>query len=283
MSRIMVTGSDGQLGRDLSRCVVDQGHELVAVGHGGPPGLELTRRPSIEAAILGSRPDLVIHAAGWTAVDACEGDPDRADAVNGTGTLWISEAAQRARAHVVYVSSDYVFDGTATRPYQESDSPCPLQAYGRSKLKGETSLGQGHTVVRTSWLAGHHGSNVIKHVLSHPGQDLAFVDDQRGNPTFSFDLAPALIELGLERASGTFHVTNGTTMSWFELVRDVLVRAGRDPGKARPISTAELTPKRAALRPAYSALANIRGEALGLSPLASFDQSLARLVKDLTI
>lgn len=226
------------------------------------------------------QPDVVVHCAAWTAVDACEGDPERAFAVNTMGTRHVAEAARRQGAHVVYVSTDYVFDGSAERPYVEWDAPNPQSVYGRSKLGGERELDPSSTVVRTSWVCGYHGSNMVRTVIRLAGRPgpLRFVDDQRGSPTFTADLAAALAVVARQRMPGTFHLTNHGVTTWFGLARAVLEAAGHDPARVEPIATAELDPPRPARRPANSVLDNAAWRALGMAALPEWEDALHRLV-----
>jgi dTDP-4-dehydrorhamnose reductase len=226
------------------------------------------------------RPDVVVHAAALTAVDACELDPDRAFAANALGTRNVAEAARRVGAHLVYVSTDYVFDGTATRPYVEWDEPRPLSVYGRSKLGGERECPPEATVVRTSWVSGFSGTNMVKTALRLAEGDgpLRFVDDQHGSPTFTADLAAAIVTLAMDRRPGTFHVTNGGETTWYGFVRAVLAAAGHDPGRVRPCATADLVPPRPAPRPANSVLDNAALRLAGMPLLPDWQDGLERLV-----
>jgi dTDP-4-dehydrorhamnose reductase len=294
--RVLVTGAGGQLGTD----VVDALSGRVPIGgRSGDPAtgrlgvrspcevtaadhalLDVADRGAVQTIVEGVRPHVVVHGAAWTAVDACEGDPDRAYAVNALGTRHVAEAARRVGAHVVYVSTDYVFDGTSTRPYLEWDPPHPMSVYGASKLAGETELDPGSTVVRTSWVCGAHGANMVKTVLRLAAGTgpMRFVDDQWGSPTFTADLAGVLAVLATERLPGTFHVTNSGVTSWFGFARAVLEVAGHDPGRIEPIATADLDPPRPAPRPANSALDNAALRLMGMAPLPPWRDALERLV-----
>jgi dTDP-4-dehydrorhamnose reductase len=201
--------------------------------------------------------------------------------VNAIGTRNVAEAAALVGAHMAYVSTDYVFDGTAHRPYRESDTPCPTSVYGASKLAGERECRPGSTIVRTSWLCGAHGANMVVTALRLADEgdgELQFVDDQHGSPTFTADLAPAVVTLGLDRRPGLFHVTNGGATTWCGFVRRVLAEAGADPERVRPISTAALDPPRPAPRPANSVLDNMSLRLSGLPSLPEWQDGLARLV-----
>lgn len=238
----------------------------------------------VQAAIATTRPDAVINCAAWTAVDACESDPDRAMLANALSVRWLREACDAVGAHLVTVSTDYVFDGTKDTPYVEWDDPAPTSVYGRSKLAGEREAGPDAAVVRTSWVCGEHGANMVATVLRLlPERDsLSFVDDQRGHPTFTADLAPALRRLAIERRTGIHHLTNAGAVSWFEFVRGIVTLAGRDPDMVKPIRTADLDPPRPAPRPANSVLDNAVWRLAGLPPLRDHREPLAELVSALT-
>ncbi len=249
--------------------------------------LDVTSRDEVLAAITSVRPDVVYHCAAWTAVDACEGDPDHALACNGLAVRWVAEACARVDAHLVHVSTDYVFDGTLDRPYHEWDETNPASVYGITKLIGEqeaAALGTRAAIVRTSWVCGEYGNNMVKTVLRLLGEHetLGFVDDQIGHPTFTADLAPALRRLALDRRSGVHHLTNQTPASWFGFVREIAAAAGQDPERVRPITTADLQPPRPAPRPANSVLDNAVARMGGLPMLRDFREPLAELVARLT-
>jgi dTDP-4-dehydrorhamnose reductase len=261
-------------------------YEVVAPTHAQ---LDVGDRDQVLAGITQLTPDLIIHCAAWTAVDACEADPERAWRVNALACRHLAEAAALTDAHLVAVSTDYVFDGTQPDPYVEWDDPNPLSVYGRSKLGGEEEVRRllpTATIVRTSWLCGPHSQNMVKTVLGLATEDadrpLRFVNDQRGCPTFTDDLAPALVQLGVARRPGLFHVTNQGSATWFDLAREILKAAGRDQDRVEPISTAELDPPRPALRPANSVLDNAALRLSGLPLLPDYHEALERSVKALT-
>jgi dTDP-4-dehydrorhamnose reductase len=299
--RILITGAYGQLGRDLTDAlagrVPDGGRRCALLGpEGHREGLSHevlgtdidTMRVDERDAVLQTfhefRPELVLHGGALTAVDLCESEVDTAFAVNGIGTRNVAEAAALVGAHVVYVSTDYVFDGTATRPYREWDPPCPVSVYGASKLAGERELSPGSTIVRTSWVCGAHGKNMVATALglAEGEGELRFVNDQHGSPTFTADLAPAIITLGLDRRPGVFHVTNSGATTWWGLVRAVLAAVGADPERVSPISTAQLDAERyPAPRPANSVLDNMALRLSGLPLLPDWQDGLSRLVRAL--
>jgi dTDP-4-dehydrorhamnose reductase len=228
-------------------------------------------------------PHVVIHAAAYTAVDDCERSPDRAFAVNALGTRHVAKAAEKIGAYMLYVSTDYVFDGEATRPYRETDPTNPISVYGASKLAGEHECSDQHAVVRTSWLCGVHGSNFVRTVLRLAGSPdlLRFVDDQRGCPTFTADLADVLVGLALDRVPGCFHATNQGEATWFEFARAVLEYGGHDPSRVLPITTAQLDPPRAAARPKYSVLDNAALREAGWDFMAPWQDGLERMIRAL--
>lgn len=277
--RVLVTGAGGQVGTELVAAL--DHHEVVGLTHGD---LDVGDRAAVHAAVAAAAPDAVAHAAAWTAVDACEGDPDRAYRVNALGTRFVAEAARDAGAHLVYVSTDYVFDGTKADPYLEWDPPSPRSVYGRSKLGGEHEVDATGTVVRTSWVCGRHGANMVKTILRLAAGDgpLRFVADQRGHPTFADDLAAMIVRLVEERRTGTFHVTNQGAVSWFEFAGAVLAAAGHDTARLEPIATADLDPPRPAPRPANSMLDNAALRLSSIDALDHFEVPLRRLVAQLT-
>jgi dTDP-4-dehydrorhamnose reductase len=280
--RVLVTGAGGQLGHDVASVCEAAGDEVVAAGHAD---LDVGDRDAVFQAITALRPDAVLHVGAWTAVDACEGDPDRAYRVNALGTRWVADASRQVGAYLAYVSTDYVFDGTKADPYVEWDATNPQSVYGRSKLGGEDEVrahAPGAAVVRTSWVCGEHGHNMVKTVLGLADRpELAFVDDQRGCPTFTADLAVALRRLAASRLTGTFHVTNQGAVSWYEFVGDILELAGHDRAKVRPIKTSDLDPPRPAPRPANSVLDNAALRLSGLPLLPPYQESLEALLKRL--
>lgn len=278
--RILVTGHRGQLGTELMALLAGSHHEFHGVDL---PEVDLADRSMTLALVTSYEPDVILHGAAFTAVDAAESDPDTAYRANALATRFLAEGARMVGAHVVYVSTDYVFDGTKDGPYLEWDTPNPQSVYGRSKLAGETEIDPGWAIARTSWVCSAHGSNMVKTVLRVAAErdELAFVDDQIGCPTFASDLAAMVLRLGVERRAGIHHVTNQGAVSWYEFVREILIAAGDSPDRVRPISTAELHPPRPAPRPANSVLDNFALRHAGLPLLPDFRETLARVVAQL--
>ena len=280
--RVLITGAGGQLGTDLARVCSDAGDDVIALDRAA---LDVGDRDAVLGAVSTMHPDVVVNCAAWTAVDACESDPLRAQRDNADAVRWLREACDAAGAHLVQVSTDYVFDGELGRPYVETDTPNPQSVYGRSKLAGEHAAGDAATIVRTSWVCGAGGGgNMVKTVLRlvETHDALAFVDDQRGCPTFTADLARIVRRLADERRAGVFHVTNQGAVSWYEFVRDIVAEAGRDPEMVRPIATADLDPPRPAPRPANSVLDHAALREAGIPPLRHYREPLAELVAELS-
>jgi dTDP-4-dehydrorhamnose reductase len=279
--KVLVTGAGGQVGHEIVTAFAD--HEVIACNH---TTLDITDRDMVLAAVTTVQPDAIVHAAAWTAVDACEDDPDRAFRVNALGTRHVTEGARRVGAHLCTFSTDYVFDGTKPSPYVEWDTPDPQSVYGRSKLASEheAAAWTETTIVRISWVCGQHGSNMVKTILRLAGEHdtLRFVDDQRGHPTFADDAATVVRRLVVDRRPGCFHVTNQGAVSWYEFARAVLESAGADPDRVEPITTADLDPPRPAPRPANSVLDNAALRASGIPLLPDYRTALDRLVGTLT-
>lgn len=282
--RVLVTGAGGQLGREVAEVVQSEPHhQLLALGRSD---LDIADRERVLQVVGEWEPDLVVNPAAFTLVDACEAEKAKAWAVNAWGARNVAEGARMVGAHLVHVSTDYVFDGTGLDPYVEWDRPNPMSVYGRSKLGGEEEVRQlcpSATVARASWVCGRYGANMVKVVLrlAQGEAPLRFVDDQRGCPTFADDLAGALLRLGLARLPGTFHVTNQGPTTWYGFARDVLAAAGHDPARVEPISTAQLVPPRPAARPANSVLENAALRLAGFPLLPDYHEALDRTVKSL--
>jgi dTDP-4-dehydrorhamnose reductase len=273
--RVLVTGAGGQLGHDLMKAFAQD--EVVGLTHAE---LDVTSEPAVVAAVRDHAPDLVVHAAAFTKVDICEADPETAWRVNALGSWWVARACALAEAAMVYLSTDYVFDGTADRPYTEFDPVRPASVYGRSKEAGEQLVREtlpAHYIVRTSWLQGPHGANFTKTMLRLAGEHgtVRVVDDQTGSPTFTFDLAPAIRQLAVTGRHGTYHLTNAGHCTWFAFAQAIFGEAGLDV-TCTPISTAVFGAP--APRPAFSVLDNLKARLVGLEPLPHWRASLKRLI-----
>jgi dTDP-4-dehydrorhamnose reductase len=254
--RILVTGAGGMLGRALGERLRGT-HTLFLWGR---EEADLTDEAQVRTAAKGIAFDAIVHAAAMTNVDGCESDPAEALRVNRDATRHVADLARERGVVFVYVSTDYVFDGTKRSPYLEEDPTGPINAYGRSKLEGERAAidsGARALTVRTSWLFGPGGKNFVDTIASklERGESLRVVDDQKGSPTYSRDLAHA-IELLLRRGSlGTVHATNAGATTWYGLARRIAADLGSD-APITPVTTEEFP--RPAPRPQYSVLSGAR-------------------------
>lgn len=285
--RVLVTGAGGQLGLDVVDHCREVGDDVVALTHAD---LDVTVEPDVVAAVRDHVPDVVVHTAAWTDVDGCEQDPERAHRVNALGAWWVARACHDARAAMVLLSTDYVFEGAARRdgtgqprPWTEFDPVAPLNAYGRSKAAAETLVRQAlpeHHVVRTAWVCGARGHNFVNTML-RVGRErgrVEVVDDQVGSPTFTRDLAAGLREVAVSGRYGTVNRTNRGSCSWFELAEAVFDGAGVDVRLERIGSDALDRP---APRPHHSVLSDVHATASGLSPLPHWREGLAALLDEL--
>jgi dTDP-4-dehydrorhamnose reductase len=249
----MVFGAGGMLGRDVIRAAEAAGHDVVAMPR---EDADVTDAASVAGAVGGARPGAVVNCAAWTDVDGAENHEREALAVNADGARNVAAAAAEADAAVVYPSTDYVFDGEKPEPYLESDAVRPLSAYGRTKLAGERATAEAnprHQIVRTQWLFGVAGNNFVETMLRLGSErdELTVVDDQVGCPTYTADLAAALVGLAAGGAVGIRHVAGGGECSWREFAEGIFERAGTDC-RVLPGTTAELG--RPAPRPAHGVL-----------------------------
>ena len=241
------------------------------------PEIDITDLGQCLARVEEYRPEVIINAAAFTRVDDCESNPEQAFRVNGEGAGNLARAAAATRALLVHYSTDYVFNGRKKEPYLEEDEPDPQSVYGKSKLAGETLVRRhcpDHLILRTSWLFGRNGPNFIRTIIgaARNGNPLRVVDDQRGSPTYSADLAQQTAKMIAARCRSTYHVTNYGSCTWFELASRAVEWAGIDV-PVTPVSTAEFP--RPAPRPANSVLAGRRLELDGMPPLRPW-QAAAR-------
>lgn len=285
----LVAGGSGQLGFELSRLLDARGSLVHAPGSAE---LDVTDPQSVSVAVAGfaraaresgMRP-VVINAAAYTAVDAAESEPERAAEVNARGAERIAETCAAHDIPLLHVSTDYVFSGTATTPYEPSDAADPRTVYGRTKLDGERAVLTASAkawVVRTAWVYGATGSNFVKTMarLESERSELSVVDDQVGTPTWAADLAAGLVELAGRVTAGpapgrhVLHHTNSGHTSWFGFAREIFTELGADPGRIRPCSSDEFP--RPAPRPACSMLSGATWAEEGLTPARPWREALA--------
>jgi dTDP-4-dehydrorhamnose reductase len=257
------------LGADLME-VFSPGNEVVGLDL---PQIDITDPEQCLATVGKFQPDVILNAAAYTRVDDCETNPDKAFSVNGDGPGNLARAADKRNALLVHYSTDYVFDGQKEEPYLEEDSPNPQSVYGKSKLLGEDfvrRICRSHLILRTSWLFGRNGANFIRTIVgvAQKGAPLRVVNDQRGSPTYSRDLAAHTLKMIQARCRATYHVTNSGFCTWFELASHVVAWAGIQDLSIQPVTTAEF--QRPAPRPANSVLANTHLERDGLPAMRSW-------------
>ncbi|MFL5866083.1 MAG: dTDP-4-dehydrorhamnose reductase [Thermoleophilaceae bacterium] len=256
--KILVCGAGGMLGRDLVKAASAAGHDVVAPAR---RELDVTDATATRDVIRGAAPDAVVNCAAWTDVDGAEEHPEEARRVNGDGAGNVAAAAAGAGAQVVYLSTDYVFDGAKGQPYVEDDRPAPLSAYGESKLAGEAATagaGPRHFIARSSWLFGSHGRNFAATMLrvGRERSEVSVVNDQIGCPTWTGHLAEAIVRLAASEDYGIHHLAGAGECSWCDFAREIFRRAHVEC-EVQPITTAEYPlPAR---RPAYSVLRSTRG------------------------
>jgi dTDP-4-dehydrorhamnose reductase len=279
MPRWLVVGAGGMLGTDLVADLRASGHEVTTAGRsdGLDVAVDVLSADACAAAVPGH--DVVVNCAAWTAVDDAESHEPQAFSLNAVGAANVARACANAGARLVHVSTDYVFDGTATEPYPEDAPLAPRSAYGRTKAAGEWAVraeAPDALVVRTAWLYGAHGPSFVRTMLTlaERHETLSVVDDQRGQPTWTVDLAAAirrLVEAGA--APGVWHGTSGGEVTWFGFTRRIFELAGLDPERVSP-TTSEAYP-RPAPRPAFSVLGKQRWTEAGLEPIRDWDEAIA--------
>lgn len=273
----LVTGAGGQVGHRVVALLAEAGTPVLAPTHAE---LDITDADAVASLVTTHQPEVVINTAAYTAVDAAESDEAAAERANRDGPRYLAEALARHGGRLVHVSTDYVFDGTASQPYEPDDPTGPRSAYGRTKLAGEqavrAALPDRAHIVRTAWVYGGPNPNFVDTMrrLERERETVDVVADQIGCPTFAGDLAAALVELG--RAAlpgGVLHFVNAGQASWHELACEVFRLAGADPARVRPIDTAAFP--RPAPRPAWSVLSTAAWTRAGLTPPRPWQDALA--------
>ncbi len=273
--KIAVTGSDGMLGSDIRKVFSD-----VDLVNFTLHDFDIADLDKSLKAIKETKPDYLIHVAAYTDVDGCESNPETAFHVNGVGTRNITMACDETKCPIIYISTDYVFDGTKNELYDEWDKPNPINKYGLSKLLGEQfvkSLTNRFYIVRTSWLYGKNGKNFVDTIirLLSEKKEIDVVNDQTGSPTCTYDLATKLREL-IGRGYGTYHVTNSSHCSWYEFAVEIAKIKGIDK-KINPITSDKLN--RPAKRPAFSVLNNTMLKLEGIKPARHWKEALKDYLK----
>lgn len=262
---ILVTGATGMTGREVVRQSLVLGWQCTALSH---RELDITDSSAVRSALTHATPDVIVNAAGYTAVDKAESDEDAATQVNSRGAYNLATVAGELGAAIIHLSTDYVFDGSASEPYLPSDQTNPINAYGRTKLAGEVAVRVScprHLIVRTSWVYSHEGHNFVRTMLrlAGEGKEVSIVDDQQGSPTSASDLASALTRAAAamesnEALNGTYHFTNSGVTTWYDFASTIFELKRLTGVKLRPVSTAEYLT--AAARPLWSVLDSISFE-----------------------
>ena len=276
----LITGAGGMLGKDLLARLASDGVRSVGLTR---EDLDITDPEAVYETVSGHQPDMVVNCAAWTAVDDAETREAEALRINGDGARNLAAACARTGAKLLQVSTDYVFAGDGVSPYAEDTPTAPKSAYGRTKLAGEqavlTALPDAGHVVRTAWLYGVGGGNFVRTMIKLEGvrDTLAVVDDQRGQPTWTVDLADRLVRLGHSALAGTapagiYHGTSSGETTWYGLTREIFRLLGADPERVRPTTSAAYV--RPAPRPAYSVLGHDRWAAAGIEPIRDWREAL---------
>ena len=276
--RVLVTGSKGMLGTDLAKRLNSEGFEVVAYGR---DGLNICNLDAVLKAVDGHRPCVIVNCAAYTDVDGCETNRDEAYRVNSVGPKNLAIASGHYGIPLLHISTDYVFDGEAERPYTEDDTTNPLSVYGSSKLSGELNikgLTNKYFIIRTQWLYGHTGKNFVKTMLSLADEKdrLTVVNDQFGSPTFTKDLSVAVCDIIKTNNYGTYHVTNSGICSWYEFAKSIMLMSGKG-SEILPCTSDEFI--RPATRPKFSALENLNLRLCGFTEMRHYEEALADVLR----
>ena len=286
--KVLVTGVGGQLGHDVMNELKKRGHEAVGTDVQGACDLtlDITDAAAVAETLRQIRPDALIHCAAWTAVDAAEDQEALVRSINGVGTANLAAACKESGAKMMYISTDYVFDGQGDTPWQpDCKAYKPLNIYGQTKLEGELAVANSlekYFIVRIAWVFGKNGKNFVKTMLalSQKYDTLRVVCDQIGTPTYTFDLARLLVDMIETEKYGYYHATNeGGYISWYDFSCEIFRQAGRST-KVLPVTTAEYGLSRAA-RPFNSRLDKSKLSEAGFTPLPHWQDALARYLREI--
>jgi dTDP-4-dehydrorhamnose reductase len=279
--KVLVTGVKGQLGYDVVNELTKRGHESVGVDI---DEMDITDGEACRRVITEAAPDAVIHCAAYTAVDAAEDNEDLCRRVNADGTRNIALVCRDLDIKMVYISTDYVFDGQGTRPWEPDDARDPLNVYGVTKCEGEMAveeLVKKFFIVRIAWVFGVNGKNFIKTML-RLGQErgaVSVVDDQIGSPTYTYDLARLLVDMTESEHYGRYHATNEGLCSWYEFACEIFKQAGMTDVKVTPVDSSQFPAK--AKRPMNSRMDKSKLAANGFTPLPAWQDALSRYLKEI--
>ncbi len=274
--KLLITGSNGMLGSDLLQILEDK-HEIIATN---TSNLDITNNERVIEELKFHNPDMVINAAAYTDVDGCENKKDLAYAVNALGPNNLAIACNRIKSKLVHISTDYVFNGESKIPYMENDKTNPINSYGETKLKGEEFIQNNmddYFIIRTSWLYGFNGNNFVKTMLelSKNHEEISVVNDQKGSPTYTHDLAIAISKLIETDFYGIYNITNTGVCSWFDFAKDIFEIADVKIN-LNPVTTDEFP--RPAKRPKYSVLSNQKWKNKKFNPLRHYKEALSEYI-----
>lgn len=278
--KVLVTGAKGQLGTDLMNELAKRGIEGIGVD---VQEMDITDAEACRRVIKNSGADAVIHCAAYTAVDAAEDNVDLCRRINGEGTRNVAQACKEADTKLMYISTDYVFDGQGTRPWEPDDERHPLNVYGQTKYEGELAveeLSDKYFIVRIAWVFGVAGKNFIKTML-RLGKErgaVSVVDDQIGSPTYTYDLARLLVDMIQTDKYGRYHATNEGLCSWYEFAKEIFRQAGMDV-PVTPVSSDQFPAK--AARPSNSRLSKEKLSENGFERLPAWQDALGRFLKEI--
>ncbi|MDO5392155.1 MAG: dTDP-4-dehydrorhamnose reductase [Eubacteriales bacterium] len=279
--KVLVTGASGQLGYDVVRELTKRGHEAVGVSS---KEMDITDPAQVEKVITEAKVDVVMHGAAYTAVDAAEDNEAQCRRVNANGTENIAAVCKKLDIPMVYISTDYVFDGQGTRPWEPEDERNPLNVYGQTKYEGELAVQKNlekYFIVRIAWVFGINGNNFIKTMLklSKTHDTLTVINDQIGSPTYTYDLARLLVDMMETDQYGIYHATNEGLCSWYEFAVEIFRQAGI-PMNVIPVTSAEYKAAKAK-RPFNSRMNKDKLEAKGFERLPQWQDALARYLEEL--
>jgi len=272
---VFICGSTGRLGRSVTK-VFEKEAKVVAPAR---QELDLRSKDDLQEALEASQPSILINCAAWTDVDGCEKNPELAKEINATLPQHLSELSKKVGAHLVHISTDFVFDGRTDTPYDEKQLPNPLSVYGQTKLDGEIGVGPNATIIRTSWLQSQDDSNMVEWILDSFKKtgSVEVPNDRRANPTFVSDLLPVIKYFAELRYEGVVHATNQGTTNWCEFARFVAEKSDNDPARVIPSEAEKLN--RVAERPVFSALDNAVISEEKIEPLRHHQDAVLGLLR----
>ncbi|MGU3395385.1 dTDP-4-dehydrorhamnose reductase [Priestia sp. D51] len=277
--KVLITGANGQLGKELVELFTAKGFEVYGFGR---DKMDITNQAQVQEVISTLKPNIVLHSAAHTQVDLAESEPEQAFSINAYGTRNVAVAAEAVGAKLVYVSTDYVFDGTTDEPYNEFSPTSPLGVYGKSKLAGEQFVRDLHSnffIVRTSWVYGKYGANFVKTMLKlgQERKELSVVADQIGCPTYTLDLAHAILELVDTQKYGVYHISNSGSCSWYEFAKEIFKVSDMEV-QVNPCTTADFP--RPAARPANSVFEHMSIKLNNFTSIRHWREALSSFLKN---